>query len=266
MASLHFLKVAGEARSPTLRACSSHDDLKGVRTVFLQRRQRSLDDADDDDAEESVVLQQPLADKVSTTKNPRLSNKAGRNCHRCTTTKTRSVPQFCYRMSLKGTEDLPRVHRRYGVRLGRPYSSWTWRDSPPDDLVSTAASRAATSATATTSASATTSAAATASTPKPHSHCPRSHSIRTISNAKIKTVKLTVVVVLGYLACSAPFVFVQLYTAWGNVDSIKRKSRQNLTASSQYCPYVQLYACEVPGPKVYWVIDSAVREFCCSFN
>ena len=49
---------------------------------------------------------------------------------------------------------------------------------------------------------------------------PRSHSsIRTISNAKIKTVKLTVVVVLGYFVCSAPFVCVQLYTVWGNPGS-----------------------------------------------
>ena len=39
---------------------------------------------------------------------------------------------------------------------------------------------------------------------------------RTISNAKIKTVKLTVVVVLGHLFCSVPYVFVQLYTVWGN--------------------------------------------------
>lgn len=48
--------------------------------------------------------------------------------------------------------------------------------------------------------------------------CPRSHSIRTISNAKIKTVKLTVVVVLGHLFCSVPYVFIQLYTVWGNPD------------------------------------------------
>ena len=39
---------------------------------------------------------------------------------------------------------------------------------------------------------------------------------RTISNAKIKTVKLTVVVVLGHLFCSVPYVFIQLYTVWGN--------------------------------------------------
>jgi len=53
--------------------------------------------------------------------------------------------------------------------------------------------------------------------------CPRSHSIRTISNAKIKTVKLTVAVVAGYLICSAPFVFVQLYTVWAEPG----ESRQN---------------------------------------
>ena len=41
---------------------------------------------------------------------------------------------------------------------------------------------------------------------------------RTISNAKIKTVKLTVVVVLGHLFCSIPFVFIQLYAAWGEPD------------------------------------------------
>ena len=57
----------------------------------------------------------------------------------------------------------------------------------------------------------------------------RSHSIRTISNAKIKTVKLTVVVVVGYLVCSAPFVFVQLYTVWGNPASKLRKSFYKLS-------------------------------------
>ena len=46
--------------------------------------------------------------------------------------------------------------------------------------------------------------------------CPRSHSTRAISNAKIKTVKLTVVVVAGYLICSAPYVCIQLYVVLGN--------------------------------------------------
>ena len=46
--------------------------------------------------------------------------------------------------------------------------------------------------------------------------CPRSHSTRAISKAKIKTVKLTVVVVAGYLICSAPYVCIQLYTIFGN--------------------------------------------------
>ena len=49
--------------------------------------------------------------------------------------------------------------------------------------------------------------------------CPRSHSTRAISNAKIKTVKLTVVVVAGYLICSAPYVCIQLYVVLGNPDS-----------------------------------------------
>ena len=35
---------------------------------------------------------------------------------------------------------------------------------------------------------------------------------------QIKTVKLTVVVVAGYLVCSAPFVCVQLYAVFGNPD------------------------------------------------
>ena len=43
---------------------------------------------------------------------------------------------------------------------------------------------------------------------------PRSHSVKGISRAKIKTVKLTVVVIVGYILCSAPFICVQLWTAW----------------------------------------------------
>merc|ERR1712113_989498 len=46
--------------------------------------------------------------------------------------------------------------------------------------------------------------------------CPRSNSMKTISNAKVKTVKLTVVVVLGYALCSAPWTIVQLYMVLGN--------------------------------------------------
>lgn len=44
---------------------------------------------------------------------------------------------------------------------------------------------------------------------------PRTHSVRGISRAKIKTVKLTVVVILGYIVCSTPFICVQLFAAWG---------------------------------------------------
>jgi hypothetical protein len=45
---------------------------------------------------------------------------------------------------------------------------------------------------------------------------PRSHSIRGISRAKIKTVKLTVVVIAGYVACSTPFICAQLWSTWGD--------------------------------------------------
>eukprot|EP00095_Tigriopus_kingsejongensis_P010910 snap_masked-scaffold348_size200312-processed-gene-1.4 protein:Tk10910 transcript:snap_masked-scaffold348_size200312-processed-gene-1.4-mRNA-1 annotation:"vasopressin v1a" len=44
---------------------------------------------------------------------------------------------------------------------------------------------------------------------------PRSHSIRGISRAKMKTVKLTVVVIMGYIICSTPFICVQLWATWG---------------------------------------------------
>ena len=44
--------------------------------------------------------------------------------------------------------------------------------------------------------------------------CPRIHSTKAISNAKIKTVKLTVVVVAGFLICSAPFTCVWLYVVF----------------------------------------------------
>jgi hypothetical protein len=49
---------------------------------------------------------------------------------------------------------------------------------------------------------------------------------RTISNAKIKTVKLTISVVLGYFICSVPYVFVQLYTVWGYAGSDQRETKQ----------------------------------------
>ena len=45
---------------------------------------------------------------------------------------------------------------------------------------------------------------------------PRTHSHKNISRAKIKTVKLTVAVIMGYILCSAPFVCVQLYAIFGS--------------------------------------------------
>jgi arginine vasopressin receptor 1A len=43
---------------------------------------------------------------------------------------------------------------------------------------------------------------------------PRVHSVRGISRAKIKTVKLTVVVIACYIVCSTPFISAQLWSTW----------------------------------------------------
>lgn len=44
----------------------------------------------------------------------------------------------------------------------------------------------------------------------------RVSSVRTISRAKIRTVKMTFVIVLAYVACWAPFFSVQLWSVWDN--------------------------------------------------
>ena len=54
---------------------------------------------------------------------------------------------------------------------------------------------------------------------------PRSSSIKGISRAKIKTVKLTVVVILGYIVCSAPFICVQLWATFGSPSEAVSKFR-----------------------------------------
>lgn len=51
--------------------------------------------------------------------------------------------------------------------------------------------------------------------------CPRAHSTQGISRAKIKTVKLTVSVIVGYIISSAPFTCVQLWGAWGVITNCK---------------------------------------------
>jgi arginine vasopressin receptor 1A len=42
----------------------------------------------------------------------------------------------------------------------------------------------------------------------------RSHSLRSVSRAKIKTVKITVVIMVCYVLCSMPFISVQLWVYW----------------------------------------------------
>ncbi len=43
---------------------------------------------------------------------------------------------------------------------------------------------------------------------------PRTHSVEGITRAKIKSVKQTIVIILGYVACSTPAVGVQLWAVW----------------------------------------------------
>ena len=47
-----------------------------------------------------------------------------------------------------------------------------------------------------------------------HSSSPRVNTVNRLSRAKIKTVKITVVVILCYITCSSPFIFVQLWAYW----------------------------------------------------
>ena len=73
---------------------------------------------------------------------------------------------------------------------------------------------------------------------------PRTHSHKNISRAKIKTVKLTVAVIAGYILCSAPFVCVQLYAIFGSPSQGMRKSLiysvQNAFKSPSWKPFVSL--------------------------
>ncbi|CAG2116167.1 unnamed protein product [Medioppia subpectinata] len=47
-----------------------------------------------------------------------------------------------------------------------------------------------------------------------HNSSPRVNTVNRLSRAKIKTVKITVVVILCYITCSSPFIFVQLWAYW----------------------------------------------------
>jgi hypothetical protein len=56
---------------------------------------------------------------------------------------------------------------------------------------------------------------------------PRSHSLRSVSRAKIKTVKITVVIMVCYVLCSMPFISVQLWVYWyPNAQSFFQTSKK----------------------------------------
>ncbi|KAK8762989.1 vasopressin V1a receptor-like [Amblyomma americanum] len=49
---------------------------------------------------------------------------------------------------------------------------------------------------------------------------PRSHSVRGLSRAKIKTIKITIVVIVLYIVCSSPFICVQMWMYWSPYANI----------------------------------------------
>ena len=51
---------------------------------------------------------------------------------------------------------------------------------------------------------------------------------RGVSRSKIKTIKLTLTVVLCYLICWAPYFFVQLYTVFGGSKYLEREYLKSL--------------------------------------
>ena len=45
-----------------------------------------------------------------------------------------------------------------------------------------------------------------------------------IFQAKIKTIKLTIAVILGYILCSAPFIVAQIWGVFGKIPQILGKT------------------------------------------
>ncbi len=53
---------------------------------------------------------------------------------------------------------------------------------------------------------------------------PRTHSIEGITRAKVKSVRQTVIIIMGYVVCSAPAVGFQMWTVWIKEDMTLSKT------------------------------------------
>lgn len=73
-----------------------------------------------------------------------------------------------------------------------------------------------------------------------------------ISRAKINTVKQTVLVIAIYIICSAPFICVQLWAAWGNTDNPFFREYRPAPAPGHVPPPRPL-AWQAPRPDSGWL-------------
>jgi len=79
---------------------------------------------------------------------------------------------------------------------------------------------------------------------------PRAHSVEHISRAKIKSVKQTVVIIVGYIFCSTPAVGLQLWAVW-------KEKKDNLgnfytiICNSNINPFQKHWFISMPEKK-YW--------------
>lgn len=94
---------------------------------------------------------------------------------------------------------------------------------------------------------------------------PRSHSTRTISRAKIKTVKLTIVVITCYIFCSMPYSCVMLWTVYS--PNVATSSFYRSTWYALLTLLASLNSCV--NPWVYLAFNDNLMEslrniFCCS--
>ncbi|XP_064472807.1 oxytocin receptor-like [Ornithodoros turicata] len=92
---------------------------------------------------------------------------------------------------------------------------------------------------------------------------PRSHSVRGLSRAKIKTVKTTVIVIAFYVVCSSPFICVQLLMSW-----TPNAHTSNLWSSSAVTILMLLNSLNsCVNPWIYLSFNrnlmNALRQLCC---
>ncbi|XP_013784095.1 oxytocin receptor-like [Limulus polyphemus] len=92
---------------------------------------------------------------------------------------------------------------------------------------------------------------------------PRSHCMRGLSRSKVKTFKITVVVITCYIICSTPFIIVQLWAYWS--PNAKNSSIWKGPTVAILMLLASLNSCV--NPWIYLAFNynlvTALREVCC---